>query len=118
MTRPKSPGALQLAILHVLWRRREARVAEVHEALRPERALALTTIATMLRKMEDRELVSHRLEVIERNTPDLEHNDDLVSTTYREVATESAPDELNRSVLRLSAAEARPRAARGNSWMR
>ncbi len=55
---------------------------------------------------------------IERNTPDLEHNDDLVSTTYREVATESAPDELNRSVLQLAAAEARPRAARGNSWMR
>ena len=34
----------------------------MHEALRPERALALTTIATMLRKMEDRDLVSHRLE--------------------------------------------------------
>jgi len=62
MSKPKSPGDLQLAILRVLWRRREARVAEVHEALRPERALALTTIATMLRKMEDRDLVSHRLE--------------------------------------------------------
>ena len=62
MSKPKSPGDLQLAILRVLWRHREARVAEVHEALRPERPLALTTIATMLRKMEDRDLVSHRLE--------------------------------------------------------
>ena len=62
MSKPKRPGTLQLAILRVPWRRREARVAEVHEALRPARALALTTIATMLRKMEDRDLVSHRLD--------------------------------------------------------
>lgn len=62
MSKPKSPGDLQLAILRVLWRRREATVAAVHEDLRSARPLALTTIATMLRKMEARELVTHRLE--------------------------------------------------------
>lgn len=55
----KNLGDLQLAILRVLWERGEAAVVEVHEALR-ERALALTTIATMLRKMEDKGLVAHR----------------------------------------------------------
>ncbi|MFK7740830.1 MAG: BlaI/MecI/CopY family transcriptional regulator [Planctomycetota bacterium] len=59
MSGPKNLGDLQLAILRVLWERGEAPVAKVHEALR-ERALALTTIATMLRKMEEKALVTHR----------------------------------------------------------
>lgn len=53
-------GDLQHAIMAVLWARGEATTADVHEALREERGLALTTIATMLRKMEDKGLVAHR----------------------------------------------------------
>jgi BlaI family transcriptional regulator, penicillinase repressor len=53
-------GDLQLAIMRVLWGRGEATVAEVHEALEPERGLALTTIATMLTKMEKKGVVDHR----------------------------------------------------------
>ena len=45
-------GELQHAIMQVLWERDEATVAEVLEALHPDRGLAPTTIATMLRKME------------------------------------------------------------------
>jgi predicted transcriptional regulator len=55
----KNPGELQLAILRALWERGEASVADVHADLAP-RALALTTIATMLRKMEEKGLVRHR----------------------------------------------------------
>ena len=55
-------GDLQLRIMQVLWERQHATVSEVHAALADERNLAYTTIATMLRKMEDRALVSHRLE--------------------------------------------------------
>jgi predicted transcriptional regulator len=55
-------GDLQLAIMRELWRRGEAAVAEVHQALEPERGLAPTTIATMLRKMEDKGVVTHRSE--------------------------------------------------------
>jgi BlaI family transcriptional regulator, penicillinase repressor len=55
-------GDLQLAIMRVLWSRGEATVAEVHEALEPERGLALTTIATMLTKMEKKGVVDHRAE--------------------------------------------------------
>jgi BlaI family penicillinase repressor len=51
-------GDLQLAIMKVLWRLGAATVAEVHQQLAAQR-LAYTTIATMLRKMEDRGLVAH-----------------------------------------------------------
>ena len=55
-------GELQHAIMQVLWTRNEATVAEVHAALVDERGLAPTTIATMLRKMEDKGVVAHRVE--------------------------------------------------------
>jgi predicted transcriptional regulator len=55
-------GELQHAIMRVLWDRGEATAASVHEALRAERGLAPTTIATMLRKMENKGVVAHRAE--------------------------------------------------------
>ena len=55
-------GDLQLAIMRELWRRGEATVSDVHAALLPERGLAPTTIATMLRKMDERGLVTYRTE--------------------------------------------------------
>jgi predicted transcriptional regulator len=55
-------GDLQLAIMRILWEQGEGTVAEVHEALEPERGLALTTIATMLTKMEKKGVVDHRAE--------------------------------------------------------
>ncbi len=55
-------GELQLRIMKVLWAKGEATVAGVHGAVVPERGLAYTTVATMLRKMEDRGLVRHRVE--------------------------------------------------------
>jgi predicted transcriptional regulator len=61
-TRVHRLGDLQLQIMKVLWERREATVADVHQALPGDRDLAYTTVATMLRKMEARGLVRHRLE--------------------------------------------------------
>ena len=54
-------GDLQLRIMKVLWASGEATVADVHKALGEESGLAYTTIATMLRKMEARGLLEHRL---------------------------------------------------------
>jgi predicted transcriptional regulator len=54
-------GDLQLQIMQVLWERDEATVADVHAALAGKRELAYTTMATMLRKMETRGLVAHRV---------------------------------------------------------
>lgn len=53
-------GSLQLEILKVLWSVGSATVTEVHAALPRAAEMAYTTVATMLRKMEARGLVSHR----------------------------------------------------------
>jgi BlaI family transcriptional regulator, penicillinase repressor len=55
-------GDLQLRIMKVLWERGEASVAEVLDRASAGSSLAYTTIATMLRKMEVRGLVTHRIE--------------------------------------------------------
>ncbi len=60
MKRSCSLGELQLAIMRVLWSAGEATVAQVHAALEPERSRALTTIATMLSKLERKGAVAHR----------------------------------------------------------
>jgi len=56
-------GDLQLRIMQVLWEQSGCTVADVHASLRrqtpDDRQLAYTTVATMLRKMEDRGLVTH-----------------------------------------------------------
>jgi predicted transcriptional regulator len=62
MAEPERLGRLQLAIMHQLWKCGEATVTQVHHALFPTHGLAPTTIATMLKKMEVKGVVSHRAE--------------------------------------------------------
>ena len=50
---------LQIAIMRVLWERGQATVADICDALRTERGLALTTIATLLSRLEKRGVVAH-----------------------------------------------------------
>lgn len=52
----------QLAIMQVLWDRGEATVAEVQDALDLERPLAYSTVATVMSRMEQKGLISHRAE--------------------------------------------------------
>ena len=51
---------LQLEILGILWERGQATSAEIREALGPERDLALSTVATLLSRLEKRKIVAHR----------------------------------------------------------
>jgi BlaI family penicillinase repressor len=53
---------LHLAILGILWQRREATVAEIHEALEPRIRVSRKTVATLLSRLEQRGLVRHRSE--------------------------------------------------------
>lgn len=53
---------LQLAVMRVLWREGEATVASVHSALTEQRELATTTVATLLKRLEARGLLTHRTE--------------------------------------------------------
>lgn len=50
----------QLDVMAVLWSRGEATTAEVHEGL--DQDLAYTTVATLLRRLEDKGAVAHRNE--------------------------------------------------------
>ena len=60
MSSKHHPAALQLAIMQVLWDRKEATVGDVRDTLQPDRPLAYTTVATMLSKMEQNGQVTHR----------------------------------------------------------
>ena len=60
MARSHTLGDLQLAVLDVLWRRDEATVSEVQEALREERNPAKSTVATVLSRLERQGWVRHR----------------------------------------------------------
>jgi len=51
---------LQLALLQILWDREEASTQDVWEALAAERGLALTTVATLLSRLERKGIVAHR----------------------------------------------------------
>jgi BlaI family penicillinase repressor len=55
-------GDLQLRIMKILWQRGEANVSDVLDTLGSAKDLAYTTVATMLRKMEVKGLVTHRIE--------------------------------------------------------
>ncbi|QDU68438.1 BlaI/MecI/CopY family transcriptional regulator [Engelhardtia mirabilis] len=60
MDRSHHLGSLQHSIMRVLWEREEATVAEVHAALDTDQPKALTTVATMLSKLEKKGVVAHR----------------------------------------------------------
>jgi predicted transcriptional regulator len=54
---PVSLSALQLSLMRALWSAGQATVAEVVQALREERALAHTTVSTLLTRLEKRGVV-------------------------------------------------------------
>lgn len=60
MTERQQLTELQIAILRLLWERGEASVAELWEALHPERGLAQTTIATLVARLQRRGIVARR----------------------------------------------------------
>ena len=62
MARPPSPHPTdgELEILRVLWQHNSATLGEICSALRRERQVATTTVATMLGVMRDKSLVRRR----------------------------------------------------------
>ena len=62
MAKKHKLGDLQLTILRRLWERKEASASDVHADLLEARGLAPTTIATMLKKMEAKGVVRHRVD--------------------------------------------------------
>jgi predicted transcriptional regulator len=55
-----APSERELEILKVLWDLGEGSVRDVHERLAPQDELHFNTVQTLLRIMEDKDLVKHR----------------------------------------------------------
>ena len=53
---------LQLSVMRVLWDKREASAAHVQQALERSRKLAITTVSTLLARLEKKGVVSHRVD--------------------------------------------------------
>ena len=53
---------LQLTILSVLWSEHEATIGVIHESLAHRGPVARKTVATILSRLEQRKLVSHRMD--------------------------------------------------------
>ena len=53
---------LQISILEVVWERGEATTQDVWAALQRERPLALTTVATVMSRLERKHVLAHRRE--------------------------------------------------------
>ena len=60
MTERQQLTELQIAVLRLLWERGEASVADIWEALYPERKLAQTTVATIVARLQRRGILSRR----------------------------------------------------------
>ena len=60
MTDSSGLGDLQLAVMRVLWRNGEASAMEVQAGLGDDRPLAITTVSTILARLEKRGVVTHR----------------------------------------------------------
>ena len=62
MTEVVGLTGLQLSILDVLWDRGEATTQDVWEVVAARRPLALTTVATILSRLERKQVLTHRQE--------------------------------------------------------
>jgi predicted transcriptional regulator len=57
-SKPLTP--VELELMHIVWRKGEVSVADVLEALPPERKLAYTSVSTVLRILEQKEVLQSR----------------------------------------------------------
>jgi predicted transcriptional regulator len=77
--KPKTLTKAELRIMQVLWSKRSATVAEVVEALPPP-PLAYTTVLTMLRILEQKSVVAHKVDGRAHvYRPCIEHDDAATS---------------------------------------
>ncbi|MCY1078370.1 BlaI/MecI/CopY family transcriptional regulator [Archangium lansingense] len=57
-SKPLTP--VELELMHIVWRKGEVSVADVQEALPPERKLAYTSVSTVLRILEQKGVLQSR----------------------------------------------------------
>ena len=102
MTSDVEPTGRELEILKVLWDRGEATVREVYEELSRELPIVQNTVQAFLRTMEDKRLVTHRVEgrtFIYRPVPHREQTARRLVSRLLERAFDGALDQLVQSAF-------------------
>jgi BlaI family transcriptional regulator, penicillinase repressor len=99
-----TPTERELEILKILWRRGEATVREVYEEMSESSPIVQNTVQAFLRTMEEKELVTHRLEGRTFIYKPVPHHDEtqrsLLSGLLQRVF-DGAVDQLVQSALSL-----------------
>jgi len=104
MAEKVNPTERELEILKVLWDRGEATVRDVYEELRQRLPIVQNTVQAFLRTMEDKGLVSHRLEgrtFIYQPTFQRQQTTQRLAEQLLTRAFDGAMDQLVQSVLSL-----------------
>lgn len=104
MVKPAPPTQRELDILHVLWQSGEATVRDVYLALRERLPIVQNTVQALLRTMEEKGLVRHRLEgrtFIYRPVRQRDDTTRQLAGQLLERAFDGAIDQLVRSVLEV-----------------
>ncbi|MBC7855190.1 MAG: BlaI/MecI/CopY family transcriptional regulator [Pirellulaceae bacterium] len=99
-----NPTERELEILKVLWDRGEATVRDVYEELRQRLPIVQNTVQAFLRTMEDKGLVSHRLEgrtFIYQPTYQRQQTTQRMAEQLLTRAFDGAMDQLVQSILSL-----------------
>src|SRR5512138_1922416 len=104
MAEKMNPTERELEILKVLWDRGEATVRDVYEELRQRLPIVQNTVQAFLRTMEDKGLVTHRLEgrtFIYQPTYQRQQTTQRLAEQLLTRAFDGAIDQLVQSVLSL-----------------
>ena len=104
MAEKMNPTERELEILKVLWDRGEATVRDVYEELRQRLPIVQNTVQAFLRTMEDKGLVTHRLEgrtFIYQPTYQRQQTTQRLAEQLLTRAFDGAMDQLVQSVLSL-----------------
>ena len=104
MSEKVNPTERELEILKVLWDRGEATVRDVYEELRQRLPIVQNTVQAFLRTMEDKGLVTHRLEgrtFIYQPTYQRQQTTQRLAEQLLTRAFDGAMDQLVQSVLSL-----------------
>ncbi len=104
MAKDATPTQREFEILKVLWDRGEATVREVYEVLRERLPIVQNTVQAFLRTMEDKGLVTHRLEgrtFIYRSVQARQQTIQQLTGQLLQRAFDGAIDQLVQNVLSL-----------------
>ncbi len=99
---PSNPTERELEILKILWELEEATVRQVYEQMSQSVPIVQNTVQAFLRTMEEKELVTHRLEgrsfIYSANVQQQKTNQQLASSMLQKVF-DGAMDQMVQSVI-------------------